>query len=853
MIALRGRLERVRPEAKGSENGPPPAATAPPPSSSLPSSTWKWSGQWAFGQSISEADVAISRSAVGALPGAPGAKQLFPFSYTWEAAVDPFDVRVPSEEIAFKEAQEKLKQAETEASANITTTTTATTEVKSQTNSPTAPSLGEKTGDASASKAATAGSAAAEGSTATASVGVTTTTGGEKTTTDDSVTKSASTNKQSSTTAATNLAMAALPPVSTFACDNFTDASTKYPDQCPTGGRWKGSFDTAAQPVNARKSIQLNPPTIPISESFSLFLNATPPAHARTQFLDEEDDSIISNAASQLSPGHIHARGMGENQYGIFELVGSLHLESGVLQLQRLYVQIPEPAGSRGRRSPRGRRRSVRLPMEGGDSQARGTRKRSLSWKRRSMMEGGEEDPAAGKGKRQRKRASSTGSSTTMEGGSLLSGYDAPPGSLGDAPDIVYGASEPDWQMLDAGVQSMPQQPQPQDPNQQQIPQTTATYQKKWPLLPLSIPGKSEGVKRSSSSTTGSKKRAGAAAPALGRGSSAGPVLKLPPAGDPAKARWRAAHFLYYHRPSANDETTAAAGGGAAPGGGGSTNVTKSVVYEGELFNGKRHGRGVCLYDNDMIYEGEWRYDKEHGYGSLYSGDRKRVIYEGEWERGRIHGIGKYYYGDDNPKGGPDEAKGGKKKRASPAAASPKGAPVRSNCRYEGEFRENLRHGNGIYVLPNGSVYEGNWREGAMSGRGIFRWPDGSVYDGDWKDGRRNGQGLLHASDGFTYDGNWVQNCMEGRGSATYPSGQQYHGMFSNGKREGRGTIIFPNGAVYEGRFRDDAVDGQGTMKIRHAVVVPKENEKPDFMIPVSFQSDMGHIHRKAGFTVGGK
>lgn len=65
----------------------------------------------------------------------------------------------------------------------------------------------------------------------------------------------------------------------------------------------------------------------------------------------------------------------------------------------------------------------------------------------------------------------------------------------------------------------------------------------------------------------------------------------------------------------------------------------------------------------------------------------------------------------------------------------------------------------------------------------------------------------------------------------------------------------FPNGAVYEGRFRDDAVDGQGTMKIRQTVAVPKEtkDEKADFMIPISFQSDMGHIHRKAGFTVGGK
>ena len=97
---------------------------------------------------------------------------------------------------------------------------------------------------------------------------------------------------------------------------------------------------------------------------------------------------------------------------------------------------------------------------------------------------------------------------------------------------------------------------------------------------------------------------------------------------------------------------------------------------------------------------------------------------------------------------------------------------------------------------------------------------------------------------------------MEGRGTATYPNGQQYKGLFSRGKREGRGTILFTNGAVYEGRFRDDAIDGQGTMKMSQttaATSAPDEQEKQDFMIPLSFQSDIGHIHHKAGFTHGGQ
>jgi hypothetical protein len=116
---------------------------------------------------------------------------------------------------------------------------------------------------------------------------------------------------------------------------------------------------------------------------------------------------------------------------------------------------------------------------------------------------------------------------------------------------------------------------------------------------------------------------------------------------------------------------------------------------------------------------------------------------------------------------------------------------------------------------------------------------------------------------------------MEGRGTATYPNGQTYNGLFHNGRREGRGTLHFTNGAVYEGRFRDDKIDGQGTIKFTTAMTIPQEKKpakeeddkkgeenqqveeqeelKPDFMIPLSFQSDMSHIHQKAGFTVGGE
>ena len=66
-------------------------------------------------------------------------------------------------------------------------------------------------------------------------------------------------------------------------------------------------------------------------------------------------------------------------------------------------------------------------------------------------------------------------------------------------------------------------------------------------------------------------------------------------------------------------------------------------------------------------------------------------------------------------------------------------------------------------------------------------------------------------------------------------------------------------------------MEGQGTMKMNRNVIIPKitadedkegdnakeaassaegkEATKHDWMIPLQFQSDIGHIHQKAGFT----
>lgn len=113
----------------------------------------------------------------------------------------------------------------------------------------------------------------------------------------------------------------------------------------------------------------------------------------------------------------------------------------------------------------------------------------------------------------------------------------------------------------------------------------------------------------------------------------------------------------------------------------------------------------------------------------------------GEWERGRMHGRGTFYYSSGvvlNSKQQvviSDEAKG--KKKGSAIPGSGQGADS-VESRYEGDFKENLRHGFGRYVLPDGSSYEGAFREGFPCGRGVFNWADGSFYDGEWRGGKRS-------------------------------------------------------------------------------------------------------------------
>lgn len=57
-----------------------------------------------------------------------------------------------------------------------------------------------------------------------------------------------------------------------------------------------------------------------------------------------------------------------------------------------------------------------------------------------------------------------------------------------------------------------------------------------------------------------------------------------------------------------------------------------------------------------------------------------------------------------------------------------------NNEKYNGNFKKNIRHGEGHYFFSNGDRYEGFWENDQKSGKGTLYYADGSLYIGQWSE-----------------------------------------------------------------------------------------------------------------------
>ncbi len=167
------------------------------------------------------------------------------------------------------------------------------------------------------------------------------------------------------------------------------------------------------------------------------------------------------------------------------------------------------------------------------------------------------------------------------------------------------------------------------------------------------------------------------------------------------------------------------------------------------------------------------------------------------------------------------------------AALHGKGQYLSKAFRYEGEFKEGLKHGQGAYTWPNGDIYEGEFAEDRPSGKGKYRFSTGDTYEGEvksgviigrgtyvakngdqfegsFRDGKPHGTGVYRFASGDRYEGEMMAGLMQGKGRYVAKGGDRIEAPFVEGKPQGKGIYHFPNGDRYEGDIAGGALTGQG-------------------------------------------
>jgi hypothetical protein len=93
---------------------------------------------------------------------------------------------------------------------------------------------------------------------------------------------------------------------------------------------------------------------------------------------------------------------------------------------------------------------------------------------------------------------------------------------------------------------------------------------------------------------------------------------------------------------------------------------------------------------------------------------------------------------------------------------------------------------------------------GKKQGYAVEIAANGYKYEGEWWDDLRHGQGKLTSPNGDVYEGAMFNSTRHGFGVEVQTlAGVRYEGQWRHGRRHGRGKLTFPDGRVEEGPFQE--------------------------------------------------
>ena len=158
--------------------------------------------------------------------------------------------------------------------------------------------------------------------------------------------------------------------------------------------------------------------------------------------------------------------------------------------------------------------------------------------------------------------------------------------------------------------------------------------------------------------------------------------------------------------------------------------------YEGQVLNGKPHGRGVCIDKSSGLtrkYEGSFIKGKFSGYGTMIQNDSK---YVGQFKNFMRHGVGVQYYGNSNAETWGTFKNNELCGRCSFYNYYP------GICFMEGNYKRERFLGKVYVEYANGSTYIGKLKNYLPVGKGIIVYNDSSYIVGKFKNGKLHGNAI---------------------------------------------------------------------------------------------------------------
>ncbi len=178
---------------------------------------------------------------------------------------------------------------------------------------------------------------------------------------------------------------------------------------------------------------------------------------------------------------------------------------------------------------------------------------------------------------------------------------------------------------------------------------------------------------------------------------------------------------------------------------------SNGAVYEGEIVNAMRSGKGKMTYKNGDVYDGFFANDKMNGNFTV------------------TYANGDSYIG-----------------------------PIVNNVR-EGFATITYKNKNGY------DIYEGEFANDKKNGKGKMTYAEGNVYEGEFVNDLKHGYGVLLYSSGDVFTGSFT-NDIRNEGTYEFENNAKFVGKFeqNNQNQMLEGTYTYTNGTSVTGRFDKD-------------------------------------------------